>query len=111
MARRTTVELIDDVDGGPAAETIAFSVGGKAWEIDLNAENADQFRADLEKWQSKARRATSSRTSRTTGNRSPARRDPEQTAAIRRWAQENGHQVSDRGRIPADVEKAYEEAH
>ncbi|MCU1610267.1 MAG: Lsr2, partial [Pseudonocardiales bacterium] len=28
-----------------------------------------------------------------------------------RWAREGGRQVSDRGRIPADIAKAFEEAH
>ena len=29
--------------------------------------------------------------------------DREQSAAIREWARRNGHNVSTRGRIPADV--------
>ena len=35
----------------------------------------------------------------------------EQAGAIRDWARKNGHNVSDRGRIPASVVNAYEEAH
>ena len=31
--------------------------------------------------------------------------------AVRAWARENGHQVSDRGRISADVQAAYDKAH
>jgi hypothetical protein len=37
--------------------------------------------------------------------------DREQASAIRDWARRNGHQVSDRGRIPASVVSAYEDAH
>ena len=33
-----------------------------------------------------------------------------ETAKIREWANENGHKVADRGRIPADVISAYEKA-
>ena len=33
------------------------------------------------------------------------------TAEIRAWARENGHRVSDRGRMPAEVVAAYEAAH
>lgn len=40
-------------------------------------------------------------------SRSKARRD---LGAIRQWAKDNGHEVSDRGRIRADVVAAYEAA-
>jgi hypothetical protein len=32
-------------------------------------------------------------------------------SAVRAWARQNGHQVSDRGRIPASVQAAYDKAH
>lgn len=35
---------------------------------------------------------------------------PEELAAIRAWAKSEGYEVSDRGRIKADVVKAYEES-
>lgn len=105
MARRTTVELVDDIDGGKADETIEFSVNGKSWAIDLNAENAQRFYAALSEWQQHARRGGSSRASSTT-----RKRDPEYLAKIRTWARENGHEVSDRGRISQKVEAAYLDA-
>jgi hypothetical protein len=37
--------------------------------------------------------------------------DREQTAAIRAWARQNGHEVSDRGRIAKTVVDAFEAAH
>jgi hypothetical protein len=36
---------------------------------------------------------------------------PEETATIRAWARENGHEVSERGRIPKAVVQAYQSAH
>jgi hypothetical protein len=36
MAQKITVTLEDDLDGGPANETLQFSVGGTQYEIDLN---------------------------------------------------------------------------
>ncbi|MCV7172592.1 Lsr2 family protein, partial [Mycobacterium manitobense] len=36
--------------------------------------------------------------------------DREQSAAIRDWARRNGHNVSTRGRIPADVIDAFHAA-
>ncbi|MCW8220116.1 Lsr2 family DNA-binding protein, partial [Streptomyces griseolus] len=32
------------------------------------------------------------------------------TAEIRKWARENGHNVNDRGRVPAEIREAYEKA-
>lgn len=40
-----------------------------------------------------------------------AKRDPEQTRAIRQWAFDQGYEISERGRIPADIEEAYNAAH
>jgi hypothetical protein len=39
------------------------------------------------------------------------KRDPSQIQAIRDWARQNGYQVSDRGRIKAEIEQAYQDAH
>lgn len=38
------------------------------------------------------------------------KRDPEQTRAIREWANANGYTVNSRGRIPAEVVEAYDAA-
>ena len=35
MAQITEVRLLDDLDGGEAAESVAFSLDGKSYEIDL----------------------------------------------------------------------------
>jgi hypothetical protein len=40
----------------------------------------------------------------------PAKRDPDQLNAIRAWARSNGYEVSDRGRIKAEIEEAYSAA-
>jgi Lsr2 len=47
MAQRVTVELEDDLDGGPAAETVRFGVDGSEYEIDLSNKNATAFRHTL----------------------------------------------------------------
>lgn len=39
----------------------------------------------------------------------PAADSQDRNAEIRTWAQANGHQVSDRGRLPGAVVKAYDE--
>ncbi|WP_306294085.1 histone-like nucleoid-structuring protein Lsr2 [Rhodococcus sp. 1163] len=38
-------------------------------------------------------------------------RDPEQTRAIRQCAFDQGYEISEHGRIPVDIEKAYTAAH
>jgi hypothetical protein len=52
--------------------------------------------------------AAATATATTTKARVPV--DREQSAAIREWARRNGHKVSARGRISADVIEAYNKA-
>jgi hypothetical protein len=53
MARRTI--LIDDLDGGEAAETIAFAIDGMSYEIDLSDGNAKKLREALSPFIASAR--------------------------------------------------------
>jgi hypothetical protein len=57
MATKTTVTLEDDLDGGPADETLRFAIGGAEYEIDLSVKNARAFRRQLAPFISHARRA------------------------------------------------------
>ena len=115
MARKVQVILSDDLDENlPADETVSFSLDGTSYEIDLADKNAKELRDAFSRYVSAARkvgrgsgRASGGGRSRATGGRM----DREQAGAIRDWARKNGHQVSDRGRIPASVVEAYEAAH
>lgn len=113
MARRIVHQLVDDIDGTilgvGEGETIHFSLNSTAYEIDLTTENADAFRKALEPYIAGARRASSS-ASRGGSSRKRSAASPE-TAAIREWAKANGHDVSERGRIPATVVEAYRAEH
>src|SRR5690348_3893688 len=106
VATKITVALEDDLDGGPAVETVRFSVGGAEYEIDLNKKNAAAFRKRLAPFIEHARRA--GRGPRHRGGRAVASR--ERGASIRAWAAEQGIAVSARGRIPADVMARYDAA-
>jgi hypothetical protein len=44
---------------------------------------------------------------RQTNGRAPARRGAEQVAAIRTWARAHGYTVAEKGRIPTEIEEAY----
>jgi hypothetical protein len=95
MAKKVTVTLVDDFDGeGAADETVEFGLDGVSYEIDLSG-----------------RRVGGRRRGRSAGSgRGRAAIDREQSAAIREWARRNGHNVSTRGRIPADVIDAFHAA-
>ena len=107
MAQKVHVILEDDIDGGEAAETIQFGLDGVSYEIDLSEENAVKMRGSLATWVDHARRVGGRKQS---GTRvaSTKRSDLDE---IRSWGRANGYQVSDRGRVSADVMKAYDAAH
>src|SRR5689334_23260862 len=64
MASVTEVRLVDDIDGGEAAETVAFDLEGKNYEIDLSETHAAKLREVLAPYVAAARRAGSSPTAR-----------------------------------------------
>ena len=113
MAQRVQIMLEDDVDGGGADETVTFGLDGVSYEIDLSAKNAARLRDTLATWVGHARRSGSARKSggrRGRGSSSGAGRRSD-LGAVREWARGKGHQVSDRGRISASVQEAYDKAH
>ena len=57
MAQITEVRLLDDLDGGEAAESVAFSLDGKSYEIDLSEKHAAALRDAFAPFVSSARRA------------------------------------------------------
>ena len=104
MATKITVVLEDDLDGGPADETVRFGIDGTGYEIDLSTSNATAFRRQLAPYIEHARRAgTRKRPGRTVASRA-------RSADIRAWARDQGIALSDRGRIPADVVEQYQAA-
>ncbi|MFB7029309.1 MULTISPECIES: Lsr2 family protein [unclassified Streptomyces] len=109
MAQKVQVLLVDDLDGIEADETVTFALDGKTYEIDLTTANAEKLRGLLEPYTKSGRRTGG----RTTGGRGKGRAvaagSPD-TAKIRAWAKENGYDVNDRGRVPATVKAAYEDA-
>jgi Lsr2 len=106
MAQRVTVELEDDLDGGPADETLRFGLGGSEYEIDLSKKNASRFRRQIVPYIEHARKA--GRGQRRRSARSASSR--EHSSDIRVWAKDQGIPVSGRGRIPASVVEKYQAA-
>jgi hypothetical protein len=108
MAQKVEIHLEDDLDGGPADDTIQFSLDGRDYEIDLSNTNAEKLREALRPYAETGRKATRSGAR---GTRSRASGSDPDTAKIRAWAKENGYEVSDRGRIHQTVKDAYYAAH
>lgn len=104
MARKVHVQLIDDLSGQDADETLRFSVDGIDYDIDLTASHAAELRGRLEKYLTHGRRLRG-----TSGPRA-ARTGPtsrEETRQIRNWAEAHGYNPSVRGRISQEIRKAY----
>lgn len=104
MAQRVVVTLSDDIDGSEAAETIAFGLDGKSYEIDLNEANAKKLRKALAPYVEAGRKRSRSGKAYRQTQVAP---DP---AAVRAWAQANKLEVPARGRIPKKVYEAFTEA-
>jgi hypothetical protein len=110
MSQKVTTVLLDDKalaknpdSAEPATETVLFSVGSDYRAMDLNARHAAQFRAAMAPWLAIARKVAppSRQRSRPASLR-------QRSADIRAWAKERGHEISERGRIPASVVEEYD---
>ena len=111
MAKKVQVLLVDDIDkSSPADETVSFSLDGVSYEIDLTSENASKLRDDLAVWIGHAERTGGRRSTGRSASAKGSGRKADR-GSVRAWARENGHQVSDRGRISAEVQAAYDKAH
>ena len=107
MATQTTVTVTCDLCGGTKdARTRSISLDGLTLEIDLCAKDGrglDKVAQQFIPHARKVRRASGG------GRRTASTR--QHSASVRDWAKEQGLVVSDRGRIPADVERKYAAAH
>ena len=106
MAQKVNIILVDDLDGSEATETIAFGLDGTNYEIDLNDDNAKALREAVEKFTGYARKVTGNKAGKSSRRTTAA--PSEDKSAVREWAKANGMEVSERGRIPADVQEAYD---
>lgn len=109
MAKRVIHELIDDITGQPADESLTFGLDGMQYEIDLTTKNAAKLRDALAPFVASGTKigrggiaANRSRAART-----PTRPDREVNQAIRDWAKSKKLDVSDRGRIKQEIVDRY----
>jgi hypothetical protein len=110
MAQKVLVQFVDDLDGTSSDDvsTVQFGLDGVSYEIDVSAANAEQLRKIYADYVGAGRR-TGGRLKVGSPSGGKSTRSGE-AGQIREWAQENGFELSGRGRIPAHVIEAYQEA-
>lgn len=115
MAQRVITMLVSDKSGKELkdgeGETVTFALDGVQYETDLAASEAEELRSLLAPYVDNARRTGGRRQTGTSRPRRNGTMAPEQSKAIREWAQKQGMKVSSRGRIAEDIQQAYQEAH
>lgn len=102
-------KLVDDLDGTDAEMTLEFGLDGTEYAIDLNDPHYEEYRKVLELLASKGRVVTREpvKVKRTlsTGKKTSV---VGKTQEMREWLRANGHNVSDRGRVPTHLVDLYE---
>ncbi|MDQ0825437.1 hypothetical protein QFZ60_001610 [Arthrobacter sp. B2I5] len=111
MAKETITIVRDDLDGSENAKSYKFGWGDDQYEIDLGEKNAKDLQDFLSKYIDAAAKVTA-RLPRG-GGAAPksSSSNKEELQKIRQWAKDNGHQVSDRGRVSQTIQDAYHAAH
>ncbi|MEV7551982.1 Lsr2 family protein [Amycolatopsis sp. NPDC089917] len=115
MAQKVSVEIIDDLDGGEATQTVPFGLDGVQYEIDLSDANAEALREVLERYVAagtrtggRKLRVAAGQTTAAAGNgRVTSASDRERNQQVRAWASENGYAIAERGRIPNEIYEAF----
>jgi hypothetical protein len=109
LARLIVTPLVDDLDSDSATETVAFAYRGVNYEIDLSEKSTAALDEALAPYLANARRVrTKPATPRRAAAKSSASASPRE---VREWAKNMGIEVSDRGRISADVMRQFRAAH
>ncbi|MFG2606550.1 Lsr2 family protein [Streptomyces sp. NPDC048514] len=109
MAKKIMTVYTDDLTGQESEEvqTHTFSLDGVNYEIDLVSDSYDQLYEALAPFIDGGRKV--GRTKAVRGTRRPSAVGPS-AEELRIWARDNGLQVSNRGRVPANIREAYEQA-
>jgi hypothetical protein len=105
VAQEIQTLYIDDIDGSEAEGTVRFGLDGTDYEIDLSAAHSQALRESLQRFITHARKTGGRPAAR--GRRGAAAID---TTAVRAWAREQGIDIKERGRVPADIVARYRQA-
>jgi hypothetical protein len=107
VAQKVQTFYIDDIDGSEAAGTVRFGLDGADYEIDLSAGHTDELHAALQTYIDHGRKVGGASRRAPRGRRADSAID---TTAARSWAMEQGIDIKDRGRVPADIVAKYHAA-
>lgn len=111
MATTTITKKTDDIDGTEATDTIHLGYEGVDYTIDLNEDNATRLDDILREFIAVAEKISPDKVDRPKrGRGKSAGAIGTQGPKIRKWAGENGFEVSPRGRIPVEIIDAYKAA-
>ena len=120
MAQKVQVVLTCDLDEDevPAVQTVTFGYDGSNYAFELCDQHLEEVTELFSHWMSVARVANGATRRRRSAATAPAvssRRGTPSTGTggtsdIREWARNHGFSISTRGRIPAEVRRAYDEA-
>ena len=98
VAKETITRLIDDIDGGKADETVKVGIDGQIVEVDLSTKNAKALRAALQPYITHGTKVKAGPV-----NGKPRPRVNVDNSLIREWAQAQGYEVAERGRIRKEI--------
>ncbi|WP_414938317.1 histone-like nucleoid-structuring protein Lsr2 [Amycolatopsis sp. cmx-11-51] len=117
MAQKVLVEIVDDLDGSDATQTVPFGLDGVQYEIDLSDANAEALRGLLGRYveggiRTGGRKIRVAAGQTTLGGEGVAVRttDRERNQQVRAWASANGYAIAERGRIPNEIYEAFDNA-
>ena len=109
MARQIVETITDDLDGSKDASPVSFAYEGTEYTIDLSKKNKSAFDKVMKPYLDAATKQ--SRRPSGTSRRSSSAPKRNDLSAVREWAKAAGHTVSDRGRVSAEIQSAYDAAH
>jgi hypothetical protein len=105
LAQKIQTLFVDDIDGGEAEGTVRFGLDATDYEIDLSVAHGEELHKALEPYIAHARKTGARR-----GARSRRSTTAIDTHKVRDWAREQGMQIKERGRVPADIVEKYRQA-
>lgn len=108
MAQKILVELLDDIDGSPAVETFQFTHNGVEYAADFNQEHFDKY-TEMFEYLTSIARVVKGKKRAPYGSKKGTGPVVGKTQEMREWLRAAGHDVKDRGRVPAQLVKLWEE--
>ena len=115
MAKRVIEELVDDLDGSPAAQTVRIGWDNEWRELDLSEKNLTALSKGIDRFWEAARPVTTPRPSARRGRpkagtarRNPSTSDYDRTK-FKTWAVENDIKLN-RGRPPRSLVERFLES-